>query len=216
MKLYYLTSAQFALSNLALRRVKIFQFPESNDPFELMAVNLSDEKVYRTMGRFFEDFCHSKAALCFSAKWENPVLWGHYADKHKGIALGFEVAGKLLFEVKYADRKFDLLMDPKTDQVKIDESTIHEILSTKFSDWQYENEWRFFVELSEAKLESGLYFEEFSESLKLTEVILGAKCELPIEKVQSLINAMGLTAKVIKAKIARDEFKVIVDGSGPS
>lgn len=211
MKLYYLTGAQFALSNLALRRVKIFLFPDSNDPFELMAVNLSDEKVRRAMGQFFENFCHSKAALCFSAKWENPVLWGHYADKHKGMALGFEVAGKLLFKVDYVCEKFDLPKDPATEQIKIDESTMHKILKTKFSDWHYEDEWRLFVELSESTLESGLYFEEFSDCLKLTEVILGAKCELPIEKVQSLIDAMGLTAKVIKAKIALDEFKVVVD-----
>lgn len=216
MKLYYLTSAQFALSNLAMRRVKISRFSELNDPFELMAANLSDDAERRAMQGFHDQTDAFKGVICFSSKWENPVLWGHYADKHRGMALGFEVTRDLLFEVKYENSRFDLPRDPATNYAKPEEETIHQILSTKFSDWQYENEWRFFVELSEAKLESGLYFEEFSESLKLIEVILGAKCELPIEKVQSLINAMGLTAKVIKAKIARDEFKVVVDGSGPS
>ena len=60
-------------------------------------------------------------------------------------------------------------------------------------------------------MEAGLYYEEFSESLMLTEVILGAKCELSKEKVQSLIDAIGLSAKVNKAKIAQEEFKVVVD-----
>jgi len=28
--------------------------------------------------------------LCFSRNWHNPVLWSHYADKHRGICPGFD------------------------------------------------------------------------------------------------------------------------------
>ncbi len=213
MKLYYLTGAQFALANLAMRRVKISRFSELNDPFELMAMDLSDDEDRRAVEGFRDEMNASKGVICFSSTWENPVLWGHYADKHRGVALGFEVNDDLLVEATYENCRFHLPRDPVTNRVKPDEETVRRILSTKFTDWQYENEWRFFVELSEATLESGLYFEEFSESLKLTEVILGAKCELPKEKVQALIDAMKLHAKVIKARIAHDEFKVIEDNS---
>lgn len=211
MKLYYLTGAQFALSNLAMRRIKVSRFSELNDPFELMAADLSDEAERRAMQGFHDQIDVSKGVICFSSTWENPVLWGHYADKHKGMALGFNVRDDLLLQAKYENRRFHLARDPVNRRAKPDEEMIQRILSTKFSDWEYEKEWCLFVELSQATLESGLYFEEFSDCLKLTEVILGAKCELPIEKVQSLIDAMGLTAKVIKAKIALDEFKVVVD-----
>ncbi len=43
MRVYYLTGAAFALSNLALRRVKIARFSDLNDPFELLAVDLADK-----------------------------------------------------------------------------------------------------------------------------------------------------------------------------
>lgn len=213
MKLYYLTGAQFALSNLALRRIKISRFSDLNDPFELMAVNLSDDDERRAVKGFYDQINATKGVICFSAHWENPVLWGHYADKHRGMALGFEVTNDLIFEARYENSRFHLPRDPVTDHAKPNEETIQRILSTKFSDWKYENEWRIFVELKNVHLESSLYFEDFSESLKLTEVILGPKCEMPKEKIYDLIVAMGLTAKVIKARISHDEFKVIEDNN---
>ncbi|NKK82626.1 DUF2971 domain-containing protein [Rhizobium leguminosarum bv. viciae] len=29
--------------------------------------------------------------LCMSTTWQEPLLWSHYADKHKGMCLGFDV-----------------------------------------------------------------------------------------------------------------------------
>jgi hypothetical protein len=39
--------------------------------------------------------------LCFSRDWHNPVQWSHYADKHRGICLGFDVPDSLLVPVQY-------------------------------------------------------------------------------------------------------------------
>ena len=75
MKLYYLIGTQFALSNLALRRIKISRFFDLNDPFELMAVNLSDDEERRAVEGFHDQINASKGVICFSATWENPVLW---------------------------------------------------------------------------------------------------------------------------------------------
>ena len=36
MRVYYLTGAQFALNNIALRRLKIARIEDLNDPFELL------------------------------------------------------------------------------------------------------------------------------------------------------------------------------------
>jgi hypothetical protein len=194
-----------------MRRVKVSRFSELNDPFELMAVNLIDDDERRAIQGFHDQIDATKGVICFSSKCDNPVLWGHYADKHRGVALRFEVPDNLLLQARYENSRFFLPRDAVTRRSKPDEATIQRILSTKFTDWKYESEWRFFVDLSEAKLEAGVYYEDFSESLKLTEVILGAKCDLSKEKVQSLIDALGLSAKVNKAKIAQDEFKVVAD-----
>ena len=42
MRVYNLTTAQFALSNIALRRLKVARFNDLNDPFELLAVDVTN------------------------------------------------------------------------------------------------------------------------------------------------------------------------------
>lgn len=34
--------------------------------------------------------------LCFCETWQSPLLWNHYADRHKGICLGFDVRETVL------------------------------------------------------------------------------------------------------------------------
>ena len=205
MKLYYLTCAQFALSNLIFRRIKIARLSELNDPFEFMAMNLTDPRLRNGHKNWLEKINNEKGIICFSSTWNNPVLWGHYADKHRGMALGFEVNDDLPWKVNYEEHRCSLPSEGEFDQEKF----LTKIIAAKFDHWQYESEWRIFCDLKNERLESGLYFEDFSESLKLTEVVLGLKCEISEEKIQELIFSMGMDAKVIKAKISDHEFKVI-------
>ena len=208
MKLYNLTSMSFALSNLALRRIKISRIAELNDPFELMSANTSDVRQHNALKAFKNQTNDSKGLICFSESWDNPVLWGHYADKHCGVALGFEVAEKLLLKVTYENTKFDLPINTN-NQVECDENTLNSLLSTKFRDWHYEDEWRMFSPLKDSVIESGLYFEKFSDDLCLKEVILGAKCELPINEMQSFVNKLGYKIQVKKAKLDGKTYNVI-------
>jgi hypothetical protein len=199
----------FALSNLALRRIKISRIAELNDPFELMSANTSDVRQHNALETFKNQTNDSKGLICFSEFWNNPVLWGHYADKHSGVALGFEVDEELLFKVTYENAKFDLPINTLTNQVECDENTLNSLLSTKFSDWHYEDEWRMFSTLKDSVIESGLYFEKFSDDLCLKEVILGAKCELPLNEMQSLVNKLGYKIQVKKAKLDGKTYNVI-------
>ena len=84
MKLYYLTPAQFALSALALRRLKVARLGELNDPFELLAVDAKTPLHREFFRRVKEKVDSTHGVLCFSKAWQNPVLWGHYADKLRG------------------------------------------------------------------------------------------------------------------------------------
>jgi hypothetical protein len=87
MKLYYLTPARYALSALALRRLKIARLAELNDPFELLAVDAETPLHREFFRRVKEKINATHGVLCFSRSWKNPVLWGHYADKLRGVAL---------------------------------------------------------------------------------------------------------------------------------
>ena len=88
MRVYHFINDKYGLKDLAERHLKIARIMEINDPFEFLGVDLSDRDFRRAMKETKEDLSKSNGLLCFSKNWKNPVLWGHYADKHRGIALG--------------------------------------------------------------------------------------------------------------------------------
>lgn len=102
---YHYISARYGLEGIQKRRLKISRIMELNDPFEFLGVNLKDRKFRKLISETKQELSKSKGLLCFSKTWRNPVLWGHYADKHKGLCLGFEIASNLLGKVEYIDSR---------------------------------------------------------------------------------------------------------------
>ena len=213
MKLFYLTSSAFALAAIALRRIKISRFAELNDPFELLAVSLAEPDHRKAFRSLKEELNKSKGLLCFSASWSNPVLWGHYADKHAGIALGFEVTEGLPVQAIYSEHPLQIPIDKATGKLVLEEPLVDELLRTKFVDWKYENEWRVFVNLDHSTREGGMYFYDFSPDLRLSEVILGPRCELPMSRVRSIVSELHPKVVVRKSRIAFQSFHVVEDKS---
>jgi hypothetical protein len=147
----------------------------------------------------------TQGLICFSKNWKNPLLWGHYAEKHTGVALGFDVPDHLALPVIYAKK----LADVKVGHDGLwDKEFIDRLVRTKFYDWKYEKEVRLSVLLENAS-ESGMYFESFGDVLQLREVILGPRCELPIDEMRQMISGFTPAVKVIKARIAFTRFEVL-------
>jgi hypothetical protein len=168
MRVYYLTGANFAVSNIALRRIKVSRFGDLNDPFELLGADRSNKKHRKELRRFRNRTNDSKGLICFSRSWRNPVLWGHYAEKHAGVCLGFDVPTNSLHEVNYTESPGKLVEDvDSTDSVLGKEK----LLCTKFHDWAYEDELRLIVTLDHTVEEGGLFFLPFSARLKLVSTL---------------------------------------------
>jgi len=209
MRVYYLTGSQIALGNIALRRLRISRFSDLNDPFELLAVELADKRHRAAFRKNKEQIDQKRGLLCFTRFWHNPLVWGHYAEKHTGICLGFDVPDELLAPVIYAERPAKIRIDPKTNMPILSEQLLNRLLRTKFSDWKYEEEIRLFVELDHKTRESGSYFYSFSETLVLREIILGPRCEIPIAKVRDLVTSFEQPVNVVKSRIAARSFRVV-------
>lgn len=73
--------------------------------------------------------------ICFCKHWHNPLLWSHYAEKHRGMCLGFDVDDRGLRPVKYVKERSALKMPPTKESMDI-------LLFTKYRDWKYEEELR--------------------------------------------------------------------------
>ena len=216
MRVYYLSSAEYALSNIALRRVKISRFTELNDPFEFLALDLSDQEHRSALRATKTEINKTKGLICFSKSWKNPVLWGHYADKHRGIALGFDAPKDKLKKVFYAQKPSKMVFVEIDGKVQVHPAVVERLIATKFADWKYEDETRLFVALDPATTENGLYFLDFSNELQLREVILGPNCELPLSGIKKLVSDFPSEVSVIKARVAFKTFSVVQDKSKQS
>ncbi|MBS4051497.1 MAG: DUF2971 domain-containing protein [Methylomonas sp.] len=197
------------MSNLALRRIKIARFEDLNDPFELLGIDVGDRDLRTVFRATKDEINQNMGVICFSKSWSNPVIWGHYAEKHTGVCLGFDIPDKLLTPVIYAKRLLKIEKDKKTGKPKLTEGVKNELLRTKFFDWKYENEMRLFVTLDHDTVESGKYFALFSKDLVLREIILGPRCELPIEGLRKIVADFAPSVTVIKSRIAFTRFEVL-------
>jgi len=204
MRAYHFVSATHALENVRRRRLKIATFTDLNDPFELWAVAQPDPTLPRGLRRWKQEISRKYGVLCFSTDWQNPVMWSHYADKHRGIALGFDINQDIIKEVRYR----------KTRPVfhTADESTLHTLLYTKHEDWQYEREVRIFARLNNQDPTSGLYFGDFTPALVLREIITGPLCTTTKQMIQEVLQDENV--RITKGRLAFNTFRVVNDQRG--
>jgi hypothetical protein len=200
MLVYHFINAHFGLEALKQRRLKIARIMELNDPFEFLAVDLSDREFRKVIKATKADLSKTKGILCFCKTWTHPILWGHYADKHKGICLGFEVPRSVLEKVDYVDCRF-----PRPDIM--DEAFMKRLLFTKFAHWQYEQEYRAYVQLDEEV--DGLYYAEFSEKLSLKRVIVGEQSKVLRAKISQALGSLSKDVEVFKARAGFRSFDVV-------
>jgi hypothetical protein len=201
MRVYRFLCSKYGLKTIKERRLRISRVMALNDPFEFLSADLSDS-LYRTaLNRTKRDLSSSKGVLCFSKTWSNPLLWSHYAEKHQGIYLGFDLPLEHLSKVKYQKTRNKI--------GNLDEEFMSKILTTKFSHWRYENEYRCFIQLDDDEADStGNYFLNFSDQLQLKEVIVGANCKLTRQSVVKTIEKMQ-GVKIFKARPAFKTFNVV-------
>jgi hypothetical protein len=214
-RLYHFTMAKHALDDLRNRRLKIAQFDDLNDPFELKSVNLCNPVHAQAFDGIekinFEGFKATVAqhwgVLCFSEEKTDVLQWAHYADRHKGICLGFDVSGSQgkFGRVKYRTTRFPF---PE----KLDVGFSWSLLSTKSKDWAYEKEWRVFLELKDCVWNEGagrmLYFADFGTELVLKEVILGATCKTSVNEVLQAMQGYAETVRIARMRLSCNKFQL--------
>lgn len=210
MRLYHFTTAHYALDNVDRRRLKIAQIPDLNDPFELLCCDLSDKDLRESMHKWKAHMGGKYGILCFSKDWKNPVQWSHYSDRHRGVCLGFDIKDDTIIPVVYDEMRsakdaLDLLKAKvsTTDHIK-------KFVSTKFKHWEYEQECRVFVDLKDKDPVTGLFFCNFSDSMKLAEVIIGADSKVQRKQVAEVLRDLESSVTVTNARLAFTGYDVVV------
>ncbi len=57
--------------------------------------------------------------------------------------------------------------------------------------------------------ENGLCFLAFDEKLRVVEVIIGARCKVPLAEIKKALGPAASQVKIIKARAAYDRFEMV-------
>jgi hypothetical protein len=209
MQAYHFIAAAHGLDDLRRRRLKIATLDELNDPFDLLGVNLGDQPLRHAFRVMRDELSKSHGLLCFSRDWRNPVLWSHYADRHRGLCFAFDIPDDLVGPVHYSRRRLAVDAESLRNPRQLSPNQARELLFTKFSHWRYENEVRGFVTLEDRDPETGLYFADFGEKLRLAGVIVGAQSDISRGKLGDALGNLQPTVEVFKARLAFRTFRVV-------
>ena len=189
-RLYHFMRVEHALQAIERRRLKIAELDKVNDPFECLAIALNSRKDEEFFLSYQRDIAKEYGVVCFSETCQDPSLWGHYADRFRGICLGFDTAfhgddeEDLIGKVNYVQKRIDtgkfrdLLTYFKSSNSQYDNNIstqIQTLMYTKSFNWAYEKEWRLWVEKMHQDPVTGLHFADFGP-LVLREILIGFRC----------------------------------------
>jgi hypothetical protein len=217
MEIYYnFLKGSDAIIDLERGMIKVSQIDRLNDIFELMPYSRVNDAEYREIKRIRNNAVKVYGIVCFSKIWSEPLLWGHYADHNKGIALGFDLK-RLPIEVHYEkDRERDKSID--FSKITIDDY-VERFGKVKYKNWKYEDEFRFFVKLDECMKIEGNYFFPFKDNLDLKEIIIGPKhpClnkkEFSLQSKYLIELANKYKAIIIASRAERGGYKIVRCGT---
>ncbi|MHB1006177.1 MAG: DUF2971 domain-containing protein [Chloroflexota bacterium] len=185
---YHFTSTEHAIDDLENRWLKVGRIDDLNDPHELMPYRRYERPDRRLYDPVFKAVCKKWGVLCFSETWQRMLLWAHYAEGHRGVALGFAIPEGSLIKVNYRCGN----LRPKvelTDSDSENEQRLLDMAGVKFKEWEYEQEHRWVMELEDCKFKvvedrrdgrrKRLYFKRFADDSgddwQLREVVLGCQ-----------------------------------------
>lgn len=210
MRLYYMTSLDTAVQHiLPEKRMRLSRFSRLNDPFELMSFNIAgaDERyVFKKLRDHWET---SLGVVCFGKHWRSPVMWAHYARSHTGVCLGFDVPDDKPRKMVYEPERIKWAVELAKPLRGIDTQLLEKVVTTKYEQWAYEEEWRLFAKLEEPDQINGEYYLNFGPSLALREIIVGARCMCSVGSFKKLVGDVEQSVEIFKARPAFETFTMV-------
>lgn len=140
--------------------------------------------------------------LCLARRWDNHLMWSHYADMHRGFAICYKPELLAALEaLPDFEMRGDVIYSETVAELRWCSAPPHEIplpvIFTKSPDWKYEAEHR--VVLSGPAGRDALY--QIVDPDLIAGVVLGARVSEP------------LIQKALAVRAARPEFTVDIVSS---
>ncbi len=163
--------------------------------------------------------------LSLAGNNRHPLLWAHYADSYRGVALGFDSTQPFFtgcIKVAYSQSRSALQLTsfPETPKERFELAT--RILATKSLSWQYEEEYRL-LRSAEQLRDTGIFDEAgapvFTADFpyqSLSTVLLGPSISIEHrDAIVSIVAAKCSRAIAMKSSLSQDEFDISFEGVAP-
>ncbi|WAC75385.1 DUF2971 domain-containing protein [Roseateles sp. SL47] len=172
-----------------------------NDPFEFAAL-LGQDRFPDLVAR-----ASDVGITCFSRAKTNPLLWSHYANAHKGFAIGWDMshaffgrvngmAASIILDVLYED------VPPDPSSFCDEGSYLKAALTTKPTVWSYEQEVRLIAE------RGGRRHVIPKEAIK--QVLFGmAMTEQRMVEIRSHVRAAGICPEFARMERRAGSYGVV-------
>lgn len=216
--LYRYMDAHAGLKSIEACRLRVGRLKEFNDPFEwrigIIGIIPQGEIVARACVDSLIDHLNSRfGIICFCDTFAEPVLWSHYADRHRGVA--FEVSytkdSDTLHKVQYSDRRPVVDANRLHDRERLQHyllPLINRMISQKASGWSYEREYRVHIDLADCEIQNGHFFKPIPDHF-LTRVLLGFRCPLEEAYIRKALDRNGLKeTEIVRAKMDEETYRI--------
>jgi hypothetical protein len=202
-RLYYFTSPDHVLENLEKGIVKLSTFEACNDLFELSAFDNNSKDIRRHHKEWRKKVDGQIAFLCLSERWWNPLMWGYYGDRGRGMCLVLDVQNEMSHKVTYVRSK-----QPLRDFPAVGAAEFFTFCSTKSSRWKHEAEVRHFVKTdlqSVIKTDEEFLFHTLGDRISLAGVINGPHA---MHGRSDVLARVGSTTNYIQVRAGFQHFRM--------
>ncbi len=216
---YRYLNEQFGLLALQQQKWKIGRLLELNDPLDCQpTLKRSDGSEHISIGDdpYFAKIYDTLGIICYSTPINDPVIWSHYADCHRGMAFGFEFAPHELFEVRYPDNDSRVQLDyDQLERLKkegADEALLSVIsrgFTQKAKSWAYEKEHRHFIFLHACEMIGPHYFRSMPLP-NLKRIVLGVRCRITESDIRRIKNSWEkeYEIEIVTAQINPSTYRI--------
>ena len=220
--LYKFLSNASALKVLESGQIKLSTTPELNDLFDcspnIVADDSFEELTLDVRTEFEQAVQTGFGMICLTKRCISPLLWGHYADSSRGFALGFESSElppnpDARIEVKYQNSRPEVQIRSVEggDRNEVLRYTLENFFGIKASEWAYEEEIRFLVDLNSpiVRTSQGMYFVDFPRKA-LRKVILGTNNAVDPYYLTRFLRQKfpGQSVEIMRAQAHPNKFEV--------
>jgi hypothetical protein len=173
---------RFFIDIILKNRLFAAKYVDLNDPMEGQYYYNKGELDKRILRKLSHD--KENLRLCsLSRKKDNELMWSHYAEGHRGVAIGLTIDNN-----KYNVRPIKYTGIHYLNGGQIEQDTPIEILSHKLNVWSYEEEERVFVT------------DKFYVDVDVKELITGrAMSNQDYSFIKEIVEKVNPSIKIIKA-----------------